>query len=115
MIGYYYSAVPDYIDLNYNGYHWFVFNVADIFISIGILMLILTEFLKKMKNKIIFLIVLMYFISSCSGFGVKRSDKADEFLIEKKAPLVMPPDIEDLPEPQGINKKINLMMNLEKY
>ena len=43
----YYSAVPDYIDLNYNGYHWFVFNVADIFISIGILMLILTEFLKK--------------------------------------------------------------------
>ncbi len=58
-----------------------------------------------MKNKIIFLIVLMYFISSCSGFGVKRSDKADEFLIEKKAPLVMPPDIEDLPEPQGIDKK----------
>ena len=58
-----------------------------------------------MKNKIIFLIVLMYFISSCSGFGVKRSDKADEFLIEKKTPLVMPPDIEDLPEPQGINKK----------
>ena len=47
----------------------------------------------------------MYFISSCSGFGVKRSDKADEFLIEKKAPLVMPPDIEDLPEPQGIDKK----------
>ena len=43
----YYSAVPDFIDLNYNGYHWFVFNVADIFISIGILMLILTEFLKK--------------------------------------------------------------------
>lgn len=47
----------------------------------------------------------MYFISSCSGFGIKRSDKADEFLIEKKAPLVMPPDIEDLPEPQGIDKK----------
>ena len=31
----YYSAVPDFIDLNYNGYHWFVFNVADIFITIG--------------------------------------------------------------------------------
>ena len=31
---FYYSAVPDFIDLNYNGYHWFVFNVADIFISI---------------------------------------------------------------------------------
>ena len=41
---YYYSAVPDFIDLNYNGYHWFIFNVADIFISIGIICLILAEF-----------------------------------------------------------------------
>ena len=32
---FYYSAVPDFIDINFNGYHWFVFNVADIFISIG--------------------------------------------------------------------------------
>ena len=39
----YYSAVPDFIDLNYNGYHWFVFNVADIFITIGIMCLILVE------------------------------------------------------------------------
>ncbi len=44
----YYSAVPDFIDLNYNGYHWFVFNVADIFISTGIFALIFTEvFIKK--------------------------------------------------------------------
>ena len=43
----YYSAVPDFIDLNYNGYHWFVFNVADIFITIGILALISSEILKK--------------------------------------------------------------------
>ena len=44
----YYSAVPDFIDLNYNGYHWFVFNVADIFITTGIFALILSEiFLKK--------------------------------------------------------------------
>jgi len=41
----YYSAVPDFIDLNYNGYHWFIFNVADIFITIGIFCLIITEFL----------------------------------------------------------------------
>ena len=39
----YYSAVPDFIDLNYNNFHWFVFNVADIFISVGILCLILVE------------------------------------------------------------------------
>ena len=43
----YYSAVPDFIDLNYNGYHWFVFNVADIFITLGILILISNEILKK--------------------------------------------------------------------
>ena len=44
----YYSAVPDFIDLNYNGYHWFVFNVADIFISTGIFALIFTEvFIRK--------------------------------------------------------------------
>lgn len=46
----YYSAVPDFIDLNYNGYHWFVFNVADIFISIGIFALIFTEVFRK-KNE----------------------------------------------------------------
>ena len=49
----YYRAVPDFIDLNYAGYHWFVFNVADIFISIGIICLILAEFLfyKKADEK----------------------------------------------------------------
>jgi len=50
---YYYSAVPDFIDLNYNGYHWFIFNVADIFITLGIICLILAEFLnyKKQNDK----------------------------------------------------------------
>ena len=47
----YYSAVPDFIDLNYNGYHWFVFNVADIFISIGIFALIFLEIFKKKNEK----------------------------------------------------------------
>jgi len=48
---YYYAAVPDFIDLNYNGYHWFIFNVADIFITLGIICLILAEFLNyKKKN-----------------------------------------------------------------
>ena len=48
----YYRAVPDFIDLNYHGYHWFIFNVADIFITIGIICLILSEFIfYKKKNE----------------------------------------------------------------
>ena len=48
----YYNAVPDFIDLNYAGYHWFVFNVADIFITFGILCLILNEFINyNSKNE----------------------------------------------------------------
>ena len=38
-----YKAVPDFIDLHFQGFHWFVFNVADIFITIGVLCLILVE------------------------------------------------------------------------
>ena len=38
-----YRSVPDFIDINYNGYHWFIFNIADIFITIGILCLIFAE------------------------------------------------------------------------
>ena len=55
---------------------------------------------KKMKNKFLTFILLLFLVSSCSGFGTKRSDKSDEFLIEKKNPLVMPPDIDDLPKPK---------------
>ena len=45
----YYYAVPDFIDLHLGNFHWFVFNVADIFITIGIIGLILIELLKKEK------------------------------------------------------------------
>ena len=45
----YYYAVPDFIDLHIGEYHWFVFNVADIFITTGIIGLILVELLKKEK------------------------------------------------------------------
>ena len=47
---YYYSAVPDFIDLNYKGYHWFIFNVADIFITIGVICLIFAEFFLNKKK-----------------------------------------------------------------
>ena len=36
-----YKAVPDFVDLHYNNFHWFTFNVADIFITIGILVFII--------------------------------------------------------------------------
>jgi len=45
----YYHAVPDFIDLHLGNYHWFIFNVADIFITVGIIGLILVELLKKEK------------------------------------------------------------------
>ena len=50
---YYYTAVPDFIDLSYKGYHWFIFNVADIFITLGIICLIFDELFnyKKLNDK----------------------------------------------------------------
>ena len=46
----YYYAVPDFIDFHLGNFHWFIFNVADIFITIGIIGLILIELLKKEKD-----------------------------------------------------------------
>ncbi len=48
----YYSAVPDFIDINYNGFHWFIFNVADIFISVGIICLIYVEIFFDKEEKL---------------------------------------------------------------
>ena len=45
----YYYAVPDFIDLHLGNYHWFIFNVADIFITLGIIGLISVELFKKEK------------------------------------------------------------------
>ena len=46
----YYHAVPDFIDLHYHNFHWFVFNVADIFITIGIICLIIVEIIFNKKT-----------------------------------------------------------------
>ena len=50
----YYYAVPDFIDFHINHFHWFIFNVADIFISLGVICLIFVELFlnKKTKNEI---------------------------------------------------------------
>ena len=43
-------AVPDFIDLHYKNFHWFTFNFADIFITLGVLLLILSNIFKKNEN-----------------------------------------------------------------
>lgn len=46
----YYYSVPDFIDFHLGDFHWFVFNVADIFITIGIICLIIVEMIFNKKN-----------------------------------------------------------------
>ena len=61
-------------------------------------------------NKIkFFLIAIIFLLNSCQGVkdaleGKRRSKTGDEFLIEKKNPLTLPPDFEDLPEPVDTTK-----------
>ncbi len=43
----YYKSVPDFIDIHFNNFHWFIFNVADIFITLGVILLISLEIFKK--------------------------------------------------------------------
>ncbi len=46
----YYSAVPDFIDFHIGNFHWFIFNVADIFISLGVICLIFVEIFFNNKS-----------------------------------------------------------------
>jgi len=43
---FYYNAVPDFIDLHYGSFHWFTFNVSDIFITLGIILLLIFDIFK---------------------------------------------------------------------
>ena len=47
----YYNAVPDFIDINYKGFHWFTFNIADIWITLGIITLLSFEIISDIKKK----------------------------------------------------------------
>ena len=65
----------------------------------------MNKFLKFSK-----LLLLLLFLYSCGSVGEalqgkKRSDQGDEFLIDKKNPLVMPPDFDKLPKPGEANVK----------
>jgi|TARA_B110000444_G_scaffold94302_1_gene89199 signal peptidase II len=46
----YYTAVPDFIDFHIENIHWFIFNIADIFISVGVVCLIYAEIFFKDKK-----------------------------------------------------------------
>ena len=66
--------------------------------------------MKKHKFKFILLIILMPLLTYCGGVrealeGKKRSEQSDEFLVKKKNPLKMPPDMDKLPKP-GDNLEI---------
>ncbi len=47
----YYSSVVDFIDFHINNFHWFIFNVADIFITTGVVLLLILELFKKNEKK----------------------------------------------------------------
>ena len=48
----FFSAVPDFFDFHVGNFHWFIFNIADIFITIGVIFMILFEFIDNNKNKL---------------------------------------------------------------
>ena len=58
---------------------------------------------------LIFLILVMLSLSHCSGlYESKKQNKSDEFLVEKKSPLIMPPEYNKLPLPKNEKNKKNL-------
>ena len=46
----YYKAVPDFIDIHIGNFHWFIFNIADIFITLGVVLMIFLELFVSNKN-----------------------------------------------------------------
>ena len=46
----FFNAVPDFIDLHVNNFHWFIFNVSDIFITLGVISLIVLEIVPNKKE-----------------------------------------------------------------
>ena len=46
-----FKAVPDFIDFHVGSFHWFIFNVADIFITVGVISMVILEFTNNNKQK----------------------------------------------------------------
>ena len=72
-----------------------------------------------MKFKNLIIIIALIFVYSCGGAkdalqGKKRSEQSDEFLVEKKNPLELPPDFGDLPVPIEQSEEENIQVNNEQ-
>ena len=72
-----------------------------------------------MKFKNLIIIIALIFVYSCSGAkealqGKKRSEQSDEFLVEKKNPLELPPDFGVLPVPLEQDEGENILANNEQ-
>ena len=75
-----------------------------------------------MLKKIIQAIILTFFVTSCGntfdsvkrGLTGAKSDSADEFLVKKKDPLILPPDFENLPNPDERDSAVEEVSNFEK-
>ena len=52
MIVFFFRAVPDFIDFHIGDFHWFIFNVSDIFITFGVIFLIVLEIITNKKEKL---------------------------------------------------------------
>ena len=70
------------------------------------------------KNKIVFFMMLSFLITSCEslreGLTGSKNLSTDEFLVEKKDPLVLPPDFENLPNPSERQISVEEMTSFEK-
>ena len=64
----------------------------------------------KKTRKLFLFLILITFLNACStisdGFRSQKKNSVDEFMVEKKSPLVMPPDFDDLPLPNQSNKNL---------
>ena len=74
--------------------------------------------MKKFKLNLVLVITLVPFLTFCGGVrdaleGKKRSEQSDEFLVKKKNPLQMPPDMNKLPKP-GDDLEVSIQSNSEE-
>ena len=75
-----------------------------------------------MSKKFIYTILLVFFVTSCAdtfqsvkrGLTGAKRDSADEFLVKKKNPLILPPDFENLPTPDERTAAAEEVLEFEK-
>ena len=70
------------------------------------------------KFKLLILLKIILLLSSCSsvkeGFSNQKKNNSDEFLVEKKSPLIMPPNFDELPVPKTMNNSADNKENTIK-